>query len=235
MSLAAAAPDRLRTVQDLRQRITAMQAVGLGARTLPTAPQVAPLLPGGALKAGVAYAVPGSLALAMLLLAGPSAAGGWCGVVGVPEFGVEAAAGFGIALEKLVLVPRPGEHWLAVTAQIAEVLPIVLVQPPAAGASPSETARLASRLRQRGSTLLVAGRWSGAEAELAATGGAWSGIGAGWGYLAGRELEVDVTAREIRHRHRLRITGVRLGSAEAPPAPVEASPAELPLRRLEAV
>ena len=225
--------DRTRTVQDLQARIAAMQATTLGVRTLPTDPVVAPLLPGGALKAGVAYAVPGSLALAMLLMAGPSAAGAWVGVVGLPEFGVEAAAGFGVAVDRLVLVPEPGEHWLAVTAQIAEVLPVVLVAPPASGASPGETARLASRLRQRGSTLLVAGRWSGAEAELETVGGGWSGVGTGWGYLTGREAEVVVTAREIRSSYRVRLAaGFDLGLAAPAPAPLEEPVVR---RRLEAV
>jgi len=41
-------------------------------------------------------------------------------VVGVPEFGVEAASSFGIDLERLVLVPNPGDQWLAVTAAIAD-------------------------------------------------------------------------------------------------------------------
>lgn len=194
-----------------------MQARSLGTRTLPTAAAVAPLLPGGALRSGVAYAASGSLALAMLLLAGPSGAGAWCGVVGIPEFGAEAASQLGVALDRLVLVPDPGEHWLAVTAQLTEVLPVVLVRPPARGASPAETARLASRLRQRDATLIVAGPWAGAEATLETTGGSWSGIGAGWGYLAARDLEVAVTSREIRTPHRVRIeTGFRLA---APPVP----------------
>ena len=125
-----------------------------------------------------------------------------------------------MVLERLVLVPDPGEHWLAVTAQLTEVLPIVLVRPPTRGASPAETARLASRLRQRDATLLVAGPWSGAEAVLETTGGSWTGIGAGWGYLAGRELDVAVTAREVRSRHRLRIeTGFRLPAGAPVPGP----------------
>jgi hypothetical protein len=216
---------RSETVAALQARIAAMQARSLGTRSLPTAPAIAPLLPGGALRSGVAYAASGSLALAMLLLAGPSAAGAWCGVVGIPEFGAEAAAELGVALDRLVLVPDPGEHWLTVTAQLTEVLPVVLVRPPARGASPAETARLASRLRQRDATLLVAGRWAGAEATLETTGGSWSGIGAGWGYLAARELDVAVTAREIRTPHRVRIeTGFRL-----------AAPAPAPAARLVAV
>jgi hypothetical protein len=217
---------RSETVAELKARIAAMQSRTLGVRTLPTAAAVAPLLPGGALRSGVAYAVPGSLALAMLLLAGPSAAGAWVGVVGIPEFGVEAAGELGIALDRLVLVPEPGEHWLAVTAQLAEVLPVVLVRPPERGASPAETARLASRLRQRGATLVVAGRWSGSEAVLEVTGGSWSGIGAGWGYLSGRELEVAVSGTGgVRSTHRLPVaTGFRI-AAPAPrtqPAPLHA-------------
>jgi hypothetical protein len=202
-------------VAALQARIGAMQARTLGTRTVPTDPTVAPLLPGGALRSGVAYAAPGSLALAMLLLAGPSAAGAWCGVVGIPEFGAEAAAELGVSLDRLVLVPTPGDDWLTVTAQLTEVLPIVLVRPPARGASPAETARLASRLRQRDATLLVAGDWAGAEATLTTTGGSWVGIGAGWGYLAARDLDVVVTAREVRTRHRIRIeTAFRLAAPE---------------------
>jgi hypothetical protein len=60
------------------------------------------------------------------------------------------------------------------------------------------------------------------------TGSSWSGIGAGWGYLSSRELDVVVTAREIRSRHHLRIeTGFRLA-----PVPV---PAAAPPQRLVAV
>jgi hypothetical protein len=199
------APDeRARTVEQLQAQIRAMQATGLGTRTLPTRPELAPLLPGGALKAGVAYAVPDSLTLAMLLMAGPSAAGGWCAAIGVPDFGIEAAAGFGVDLDRLVLVPQPGEHWLAVAAQIADVLPVVLLRPPARAAA-GDTARLASRLRQRGSTLLVLGPWAQAEATLEVRTTAWTGIGTGSGYLAGRNVTVTVTAREIRSVHPVRI------------------------------
>lgn len=223
---------RAETVQQLQARIRAMQATTLGARTIPTERSVAPLLPGGALKAGVAYSVPDSLVLAMLLLAGPSAAGGWAAVIGVPEFGPEAAAGFGVALDRLVLVPHPGDQWLAVTAQIAEVVPVLLVRPPAAGASPSETSRLASRLRQRGSTLLVAGAWSGAEASLQVVGGRWTGLAAGSGYLSGRELEVRVSAREAVTRHRVQVAdGFRIAVEPVP----QAAPAAPPVRRLAAV
>ncbi len=221
------APDeRAETVQQLQARIRAMQATGLGARTLPTRPELAPLLPGGALKAGVAYAVPDSLPLTMLLMAGPSAAGAWCGVVGVPDFGIEAAAGFGVDLDRLVLVPEPGEHWLAVAAQIADVLPVVVLRPPpGTGVAAGEAARLASRLRQRGATLIVAAPWSQAEATIEAATSEWTGIGTGSGYLAGREVTVTVTAREIRSVHQVTVGDDRWRISPPEPLP----------RRLEAV
>lgn len=201
-----ASTDRSATVQALRQRIAAMQAVSLDSRVLPTAAVLRPLLPGGAMKAGVAYSVPGSVSLAMLLLAGPSAAGAWTGVVGVPDFGVEAAAAFGIDLARLVLVPDPGEHWLTVAAQLADVLNVVLVQPPARPVRDAEASRLSSRLRQRGASLVVLGPWPQAEAVLQVVSSRWAGLGAGHGYLAGRETVVAVTARGARTvRHALHL------------------------------
>ena len=52
----------------------------------------------------------------MSLMAGPSQAGEWTAVVGVPEFGFDAALAFGVDLGRCIVVPEPGEHWLSVTA-----------------------------------------------------------------------------------------------------------------------
>lgn len=198
----AAAPDRtgrresqpLETVEQLQARIRRMQGTRLDTRDLPTHPAIASLLPGGGLKQGSAYSVERSATLLMALLAGPSAAGSWCGVVGVPEFGVEAAVSYGIDLDRLVLVPHPGDQWLAVTAAIADVLTVVVTRPPR-HASDGTVARLAARLRQRGSTLIVLGSWPQTEAMLSISRSSWSGIGDGFGYLASRDVTVTVSSR----------------------------------------
>ncbi len=182
------------TVDELKARIRAMQGTRLETRSLPTHPAIASLLPGGALQQGAAYSVERSATLLMALLAGPSAAGSWCGVVGVPEFGIEAAAGYGIDLERLVLVPHPGDQWIAVTAAIADVMTVVVTRPPRR-ASEGTVSRLAARLRQRGSTLIVLGTWPQTEAMLSITHSSWSGIGAGHGRLAAREVTVTVSTR----------------------------------------
>ena len=166
------------TVDELQARIRSMQATTIDTRTIPTHPAIARLLPGGGLKEGATYSVDNSATLLMTLLAGPSAAGSWCGVIGVPEFGVEAAQRFGIDLERLVLVPHPGQQWLAVTAAIADVLAVVVTRPPQR-TNDSSVARLSARLRQRGATLIVLGPWPQSEAMLSLSDSAWSGIGQG--------------------------------------------------------
>lgn len=193
-ALSVERPERIDEVRELQARIRAMQATKLDSKALDTSPTVTRLLPGGSLKTGVAYTVEGSTSLAMALMAGPSAAGAWCGVVGVPTFGTEAAAAAGIDLERLALVPYPGDQWLPVTAALAEVLTVVLVRPPLPP-SDGTVARLMGKLRERGSTLIVLGRWPGAEARLAVTRSEWGGLGDGHGYLRSRHLRVGVTSR----------------------------------------
>jgi hypothetical protein len=171
-----------------------MQATTLDSRLIPTHPAIAGLLPGGGLKQGAVYSVERSAMLLMALLAAPSAAGSWCAVVGVPEFGVEAAQRSGIDLDRLVLVPHPGDDWLSVTAAIADVMGVVVTRPPKR-ATDSSIARLSARLRQRGATLLVLGSWPQSEAMLSLSQSEWHGIGQGNGHLVAREVTVTVTSR----------------------------------------
>jgi hypothetical protein len=201
-------------VSELQARIKQMQSTKLDTRALPTHPMFADLLPGDSLKSGVAYSIDGSLSLAMALMAGPSAAGSWCGVVGIPDFGTEAAAAFGIDLERLVLIPDPREHWLTVTTAVADVLTVVVITPPKR-VSDGEVARLAARLRQHGSTLLVLGNWPQTEASLRITKSSWAGLGAGHGYLNGRAATVSVTGRGGISRSKEIFLG-RQPSAEVP-------------------
>lgn len=188
-------------IRELQARINSMQATTLDERALPTLPALGAVLPGGALRQGCAYSVTGSTTLAMALLAAPSAGGAWCGVVGAPDFGIEAAARFGIELERLILAPSPGEQWLTVTAALVDVLGIVVVRPPRR-VGDADAARLGARLRQRGATLIVLGEWPQAEAALRLDGSSWAGLGDGHGHLAGREATVTSGGRAGQGRPR---------------------------------
>ena len=159
------------------------------------------ILPDGILRTGVVYTIDRSTSLIMAVLAAAGQDGGWSAVVGLPDFGTEAATGFGIDLERLVLVPSPGDQWLAVTAALVDVLPLVVVRPERV-VGDAEAARLGARLRQSGCTLIVAGAWAQTEADLRVTGTRWEGLGAGHGYLSGRDLTVQVSGRNGSGRRR---------------------------------
>ncbi|MBA2956508.1 hypothetical protein GON03_00565 [Nocardioides sp. MAH-18] len=159
---------------------------GTTAPPLETHPALAGLVQ---LRAGAAYSVD-SATLALALLAGPSRAGGWCGVVGVPDFGAEAAVALGVDLERTVLVPDAGDQWLEVTAALVDVATVVVVKPPGR-VVPSAAEKLAARLRKRGAALVAWGDWPRCEVRLTTREPAWSGLGGGHGHLRARRLVVE--------------------------------------------
>jgi hypothetical protein len=197
----------------------------------PVHPELAALLPDGGLKPGAAYSLAGAGALLIALLAEPSREGHWCGVVGMPDFGAEAAALAGVALDRLALVPDPAEQWLATTAALVEAVPIVAVRP-TGRVSEADAAKLMSRLRDREAVLLVDGPWPRAEAQLSVSERRWSGVGAGFGYLASREVSVTVTSRRTPQRRTVRLV---LPTAEGRLAAAAVAVAAEPAAGLRAV
>src|SRR6478735_1423623 len=218
-------------VLQLRAQLERVQGLRLDAPVLPVHSALAALLPGGGLKPGAAYTLGRSMSLLLALLARPSQDGSWCGVIGMPELGAEAAEAIGVDLARLVLVPDAGSRWLAVTATLAEVLPVVAVRPPAR-AGDAEMARLGARLRDRGTVLLVQGPWPLAEATLDVGEPQWSGVGRGHGYLADRTVTVTVSSRRwpMPRRQRMLLPGAR-GEVEVAPE-TRGEPAVTPMRKV---
>ncbi|WP_430592799.1 hypothetical protein [Humidisolicoccus flavus] len=213
----------------LRSRIQEMQSVTLDTKALPTISALQTLLPGGALQAGSSYSVQGSMMLAMSMLAATSAAGSWCAVVGVEGFGAHAAAGYGIDLSRLVLVPNPGKGWVQVTAALADIVTLVLVRP-SGNVTPSDAARLHARLRQRGSSIIALGSWPNSETQLRVTESHWTGLGEGHGFLQSRHATVHSSRGEHGRatQARLMLPNASLAAASTPPVsaspPVSATP-----------
>ncbi|CAI9407340.1 hypothetical protein [Nocardioides sp. T2.26MG-1] len=188
-STASTADTAADTIAQLRSRMARMHD-GVPGRALETHPALAGLVQ---LRAGSSYAVD-SASLALALMAGPSATGSWCAVVGVGDFGAEAASALGIDLDRTVLVPEPGDQWIEVTAALVDVVTLVVVRPP--GRVPEQVAgKLAARLRKR-SVALVAqeatpGDWPRCEVRLTTREPAWTGVGRGDGHLRSRRLLVE--------------------------------------------
>ncbi len=183
------AEQKLAHIQELRQRVLRMQGTAVS-QPLPTHPALAELI---RLQTGSSYAVDRPW-LAMALMAGPSAAGAWSAVIGVADFGLEAAAQAGVELERTVLIPAPGDAWLEVAAALVDVLQVIVVRPPGP-VSAHQASRLASRLRQRDAVLIAVGDWPRAEARLQVCRSDWTGIGRGHGRLTAQ------LARVAAHLH----------------------------------
>jgi hypothetical protein len=173
---------------------------------VPTSPALASLLPEGALRRGSLVAVRGSAAtsLALAVAAGPSAAGSWVGVVGLPSLGLLAAAEAGVALERLLLVASPEPSgWSTVVATLLDGVDVVLAGSPRS-LRPADARRLQARARDRGAVLVVVGGADTLEADvvLTATAVAWEGLGQGAGHLQARRVAVEATGRRASARPR---------------------------------
>jgi hypothetical protein len=145
----------------------------------------------------------GTTSLALGLLAGVSASGGWCAVVGLPSLGLVAAAQLGLCLERLALIPDPGTQWPVVAAALLDSVDMVLLAPPQR-ATPRDARRLAARARERGAVMVIpATAWPNrGDLHLTVGSVAWSGLGVGQGYLQARRAEVVVAGRGSATRER---------------------------------
>ena len=194
----------------LRELATALEGAGAGTAphaTVPVLPALRTVVPGGGLRPGSAVGLdgPGAASLGLALVAGVSAhggedgAGGWCGVVGLPGFGVAAAAGMGAAPERLLLVDEPGDRWPDVVAALAEAVDLVLLCPPERPGA-AAVRRLSALARKHGCVLTLTGAfardWPGARLRLRVEDPAWEGLAEGHGRLTGRRVEVVAEGRD---------------------------------------
>jgi hypothetical protein len=203
-----------------------------GTSIFPTDPALAGLFPDLGFRRGTVVGVggrAGSVSLLVAALVPVVAAGSWLGVVGLPALGVEAAAGLGLALDRVALVPDPGGRWLEVVAGLVDAMDVVVVDPPSrCGAG--EARRLAARTRERHGLLVVVGSaravWpEPVDVRLEVEGVAWRGLAGGYGTLERREMEVRSWGR--RGAARERRVRVELPSADGRLHPVETADGRL--------
>src|ERR1700749_1116989 len=131
------------------------QGPGTGA-ALPVLPALRGLLPRGGLARGSVVAVAEFGLLCLALAGGASADGAWCGITGIPEAGVLAAAALGLDAGRTLLVPVPGPSWPQVVASLLDGCELVLLRPPArTPASAQVRQRLEATLRRGRGVLVV--------------------------------------------------------------------------------
>ena len=178
--------------------------VAPSARLLPVVEALQPLLPDGGLRRGsttVVVAPPGhgGATLALTLLSAPSAAGHWCGVVGMGDPGITAMTELGVDLRRVVFVPTPGGKWAEVAGELIDGTDVILIR--LGLPVPHAVARnLIAKARDRSAVLVIltatSGQWPiGGDVELSIPHAAWVGANAGHGHLAGRRAAVSVIGR----------------------------------------
>lgn len=163
------------------------------------------LFPAGGLQRGSVVEVAGgaAMSLSLALAAGvmPAGSSRWVAAVGFPSIGLVAAAQMGVPLERLALVPAPGERWAEVVAALLDGVDLLLLSPPAGLRAP-DARRLAARARERGVVLVPVrhgpGRWpESPDVRMEADPVEWTGLGAGFGYLRHRRVEIGVEGRRV--------------------------------------
>ena len=209
-----AGEDRTATVEALRARLRGMQQ----AAPQQAAPRVDESMPEGLdevvrrLRSGAVHSIESrSLALACMGAAMP--AGAWGAIVGMPDLGIEAARDLGVPIDRVALVPHPGRSWLDVVASLAEAMPVVLAASPGR-VTPTDAARIAARLRQASSTLLIAGPWQGAATVVRSVRAEWQGLADGDGRIAAGGLVVEVATGGAPSRARIPIAGAERTAPE---------------------
>lgn len=191
---------------ELRQRLAPL---GLAVeRRIPLPEALSGLVPMGGIQRGWQVGVDGpggwSVALALWAAALGSEAlgdGSWLAVVGGEDLGLAAAHGFGLPLDRVVLIETPPRNqWADVVAALLDAFEIVAVAPDGP-VGRRDARRLAVRAREQGTVLfhLDGGRaWpEPLDVLLRVHAGPWEGIGRGHGHLRRRSLPVRSEGRRV--------------------------------------
>ena len=127
---------------------------------------LAELFPAGLPKGAVAV-LSGARSLPVGMAASVSAAGGHVAVVGLPDFGLLAAAEMGADLSRLAVIPHPGADPVEVAAVLMDGMDLVVLGLAGRCVPATRSRAVVARARQRGCTLLVTdGQWQGASMRM---------------------------------------------------------------------
>ncbi|MCV7178359.1 hypothetical protein [Mycolicibacterium sphagni] len=173
--------DRAEQLQQLRRQMAAVSGkVGVAGPVADVANEAIPAseslleipeslagpLPKG-LPRGVVAVVSGARSLPVSMAAAVTAGGGHVAVVGLPDFGLLAAAEMGADLSRLAVIPDPGTDPVEVAAVLMDGMDLVVLGLAGGTVTATRARAVVARARQKGCTLLVArGDWQGATMRL---------------------------------------------------------------------
>jgi len=161
---------------------------------LPVPAAMLELFPDGGLARGSVLRIGGAFSVLFALAATAMGREGWSAFVGIPDAGLAAAAGMGLALQRVVVVPEPGAEAPDVLAALVDGVDVVVLGS-SAGLTGQDRRRLQARLRRRGAVLLTTGTWEQPDVQITALSRSWYGVGQGDGLLRHGEVELQSRCR----------------------------------------
>jgi hypothetical protein len=171
---------------------------------IPVEPALSRLFPGAGLRRGQVVGCAGDAALTLgcALAVRAVGDGAWLAVVGIPDFGIEAAVDLGIAPERMVAIEATSAaDWGDRVVAAADGFELILTSPPP-GAERAMR-KLRQRLQARGSVMIAVRSTLhtvggvACDVEIATTAVEWVGIGCGHGRLAARRVAIRSSGRRI--------------------------------------
>lgn len=209
--------DRAEQLQQLRLQMAAVSGKVGGTRPtakgpdellpaseslLPVPETLAGLLPSG-LPRGVVAVASGALSLPVGMAAAVTAGGGHVAVVGLPDFGVLAAAEMGADLSRLAVIPDPGTDPVEVAAVLMDGMDLVVLGLAGRTVTATRSRAVVARARQKGCTVVVTrGEWQDASIRLDARvrGYEMTAPVPGCGRISRVQLSVRARGRALRSR-----------------------------------
>lgn len=215
-------------------------------RTLSLTPSLHQLVPGGLVRGQVVSCRgAGARSVAFGLVREALADGAWLAIVDVATFGTDAAAEFGVPLERVVRVETAadstsGSDWIDVMGAAVDGFDLVLTQVPAElhDRRPAAVRKLRSRVHQKGAVVVTLGSPGalGGDIELETRRTVWTGLGNGSGRLDRRVVEVQASGRRMAERRSCAIEMIGSGTRVVMDVAVDRDPqAELLAEMADAV
>ena len=138
-------------------------------KSLLTVPDSLAGLLGHGLPKGSVAVLSGARSPVVGLIAAVSGSGGHVAVVGLPDFGLLAAAEMGADLSRLAVIPDPGADPVEVAAVLMDGMDLVVLGLAGRRVPPTSARAVVARARQRGCTLLIIdGDWQGTAMRIQA-------------------------------------------------------------------
>jgi hypothetical protein len=204
-------------------------------RTLPVAAAFRSVLPDGGLARGRTFACSGvaEWSVAFALASEAVGCGSWVAAVNVPALGAEAVGELGVTLDRLVRIDaRSTASWAEVVAAAIDGFDLVVAATPI-GSGAGAVRRIQTRIKARGSVLVLVGESAAADVQLHTARPAWERAAGGDGHLRARRVHLEVSGRRVPQPRRvdLLLPGPAGGVEAVPPMAVVSAEAPMELLR----